>query len=187
MMHQRKRQQSAKPDVAEDVNEDLPEPDVNKDVSEDIKQPKTGSTLSPRNKAMNLLARREHSQAELRTKLAAREYSPEEIEATVTTLVADGLLSDERFTEAYIAARTRTGQGPVRIRGELKQRGVDARVIGMYLDDVAVEWHGLACEVRSKKFGEGVPTGFKEKAKQMRFLEYRGFTSEQIRVAMGDV
>jgi len=181
MMHQRKRQQSAKPDVPEDVNADLPE-----DVPEDIKSPKTGSTLSPRNKAMNLLARREHSQAELRTKLAAREYSPEEIEATVTALVADGLLSDERFAEAYIAARTRTGQGPVRIRGELKQRGVDAGIIGMYLDDAGLEWHSLAREVRNKKFGEGIPTEFKEKAKQMRFLEYRGFTSEHIRQAFDD-
>ena len=177
MMHQRKRQQSAKPDV----NADLPE-----DVPEDIKSSKIGSTLSPRNKAMNLLARREHSQAELRTKLAAREYSPEEIEATVTALVADGLLSDERFAEAYITARMRTGQGPVRIRGELKQRGVDTEIIGAHLDDASLEWHSLAREVRSKKFGEGVQTEFKEKAKQMRFLEYRGFTSEQIRVALGD-
>jgi regulatory protein len=178
MMHQRKRQQSAKPDVSEDVNEDLP-----KGLDENIKRPKTGSTLSPRNKAMNLLARREHSQAELRTKLAVREYSPEEIEATVAALLADGLLSDERFAEAYITARMRTGQGPVRIRGELKQRGVAAQIIGAHMDDASLEWHSIVREVRSKKFGEGMPVEFKEKAKQMRFLEYRGFTSEQIRLA----
>jgi regulatory protein len=185
MMRQRKRQQSAKPDVSEDVNKDLPE-GVDEGVDEDVKRPKTGSALSPRNKAMNLLARREHSQLELRTKLAAREYSPEEIEATVTALVADGLLSDERFAEAYITARIRTGQGPVRIRGELKKRGVGAEIIGMHLDDTGLEWHSLAREVRSKKFGEGMPVEFKEKAKQMRFLEYRGFTSEQIRQAFDD-
>jgi regulatory protein len=180
-MRMGKRQQSAKPDVTGDLHEDLTE-----DEPEGEKKSKARSTLSPHNKAMDLLARREHSQLELRAKLAAREYSPEEIEATVTALVADGILSDERFAEAYITARMRTGQGPVRIRGELKKRGVDAEIIGMHLDDAGLEWHSLARQVRSKKFGEGMPVEFKEKAKQMRFLEYRGFTSEQIRVAMGD-
>jgi regulatory protein len=185
MMPLMQRQQSAKPDVTRDLHEDLHE-DLTGDEPEGEKKPKARSTLSPRNKAMDLLARREHSQVELRAKLAAREYSPEEIEATVTALVADGLLSDERFAQAYIAVRKRTGQGPVRIRGELKKRGVSAEIIGMHLDDAGLEWHSLAREVRSKKFGEGMPVEFKEKAKQMRFLEYRGFTSEQIRQTFGD-
>jgi regulatory protein len=133
---------------------------------------------------MNLLARREHTRAELGTKLAAREYSPEEIEATVTALVAEGLLSDERFAEAFVAAKTRVGQGPVRIRMELKKRGVDTEIIQLHLDNSEIEWRSLVKKVRSKKFGEDVPVEFKEKARQMRFLEYRGFTGEQIRVAL---
>jgi len=167
--------------VSEDVPEDAPE-----DVPGDTQGSKTGLILSPRNKAMNLLALREHSCAELSRKLAARDYSPEEIEATVTALVADGLLSDERFAEAYIAARMRVGRGPVRIRGELKQRGVDADAIHLHLDDASLDWCSLAREVRSRKFGEAQPKEYKEKARQMRFLEYRGFTGEQIRIALDE-
>ena len=133
---------------------------------------------------MNLLARREHTRAELSTKLAARKYSPEEIEATVTALVAEGLPSDERFAEAFVAAKMRVGQGPVRIRMELKKRGVDTDIIQLHLDNSEIEWCSLVKEVRNKKFGEDVPVEFKEKARQMRFLEYRGFTGEQIRVAL---
>ena len=176
-----RRPPSAKPDVSEDVSEDVPE-----DAPEGKQGSKTGLTLSPRNKAMNLLALREHSCAELSRKLAARDYSPEEIEATVTALVADGLLSDERFAEAYIAARMRIGRGPVRIRGELQQRGVDPDTIRLHLDDASLDWHSLAREVRSRKFGEAQPTEYKEKARQMRFLEYRGFTGEQIRIAVDE-
>jgi regulatory protein len=63
---------------------------------------------------------------------------------------------------------------------------VAAQIIGAHLDDAGLEWHSIVREVRSKKFGEGMPVEFKEKAKQMRFLEYRGFTSEQIRLAFDD-
>lgn len=144
----------------------------------------TKSTRSPRNAAMNWLARREHSFAELRTKLAARDYSSEDIDKTLKELAADGLVSDERFAESFIAARMRKGQGPVRIKMELEKRGVDAELIRLYTDDAGLEWHSLAKQVRLKKFGDDRPADFKAKARQMRFLEYRGFTGEQIRTAV---
>lgn len=135
---------------------------------------------------MNWLARREHSLAELRTKLAERDYSPAEIETTLNALAAEGLISDDRFTESFVAARMRKGQGPVRIRMELKQRGVDAQLIRLHLDDSALDWENLAREVRRKKFGMAKPFEYKEKARQMRFLEYRGFTGEQISRAVDE-
>jgi regulatory protein len=135
---------------------------------------------------MNLLSRREHSLAELRTKLIARDYSPEEIEPALQRLAADGLVSDERFAEMFIASRMRKGQGPVRIRMELEKRGVAAELISLHLGVMALEWHSLAKQVRSRKFGVQQPDEFKEKARQMRFLEYRGFTGEQIRAAVGE-
>lgn len=136
---------------------------------------------------MNWLARREHSFAELRTKLAARNYTPEDIETTLTELAADGLVSDERFAESFVTARMRKGQGPVRIRVELKERGVAAEIIRLHLHDSALDWHSLARDVRRKKFGMTKPLEFKEKARQMRFLEYRGFTGEQISDAVDEV
>jgi len=135
---------------------------------------------------MNWLARREHSLAELRTKLADREFSPEEIEAAVAGLAADGLVSDERFAEAFVASRVRKGQGPVRIRMELIRRGINGELITLHLDGMEYEWGTLAGEVRRKKFGAEIPADFKEKARQMRFLEYRGFSGAHIRSAIGD-
>ena len=146
----------------------------------------TGRGPSPRNLAMNWLARREHSQAELREKLAAREIEPEIISITVKKLASEGLVSDERFAEAFVAARIRKGQGPVRIRAELKKRGVGAELVQLHVYDAGHDWVALARDVRRKKFGDPVPAEFKEKAKQMRFLEYRGFFSEQIQAAIGE-
>jgi regulatory protein len=135
---------------------------------------------------MNWLARREHTQAELRAKLAERDFSANEIESAVAALVADGLVSDDRFAESFIASRMRKGQGPVRIRMDLQQRGVSAELIALHLDPRSPEWRRLAREVRIKKFGADIPADFKEKARQMRFLEYRGFTTTHIQSAMND-
>ena len=173
----RKRRQSANPDVTE------PRPEREPEVHE-AAPPQ--SRLSPRNQAMNWLARREHSLAELHVKLAAKDYSPPEIEAAVAGLAADGLVSDERFAEAFVASRVRKGQGPVRIRMELKQRGISAELISESVDAAGPDWGRLAADVRERKFGASLPDDFKAKARQMRFLEYRGFSSEHIRRALGD-
>ncbi|MEE4185269.1 MAG: regulatory protein RecX [Gammaproteobacteria bacterium] len=135
---------------------------------------------------MNWLARREHSRFELCEKLVAREVDAEVAAATVARLVADGLISDARFAESFIAAKMRRGQGPVRIRAELKRRGVSADLIEQHLNDSELNWRQCAAEVRRKKFGAAVPADFPSRARQQRFLEYRGFTGEQIRAAMGD-
>ena len=134
---------------------------------------------------MDWLSRREHSQLELREKLAARDVDPGLIDATVEQLVADGLVSDARFAESFVGARMRRGQGPVRIRAELKRRGVADALIEQHLYDPELDWRGCAAEVRRKKFGADLPADFPSRAKQQRFLQYRGFTGEQIRAAMG--
>jgi len=142
----------------------------------------TGS--SPRNKAMDLLARREHSAQELRLKLIAREFDPDDIDRVIERLIDEGLLSDARFTEAFIMSRIRKGQGPVRIRGELEQRGVAPELIEANLERVDVDWIDMACSVRARKYGDGQPPDYRERARQSRFLQYRGFTGEQIRNAL---
>lgn len=67
---------------------------------------------------------------------------------------------------------------------ELKRRGVGPATIHLHLDDASLDWDSLVRDVRSRKFGEAQPKEYKEKARQMRFLEYRGFTGEQIRIAV---
>jgi regulatory protein len=141
---------------------------------------------SVRATAMNLLARREHSTQELRDKLLARGFEDDEIMPALQTLSREGLLSDERFTESFIHSRMARGSGPVKIRAELRQRGVADEVIADWLDERDHAWLERAEAVRCKKFGTALPVDYKEKARQARFLQYRGFSAEQTRHVLRD-
>jgi len=132
---------------------------------------------------LDLLARREHSRRELGRKLAQKAFDPDTIREVLDALEREGLLSSGRFAESFVAARAARGQGPVRIARELAERGVESP--RDWLDDARYDWDRLARDVRRKKFGEALPNAFKDKARQARFLEYRGFSQDQIRRALG--
>lgn len=129
---------------------------------------------------MNFLARREHSQLELRTKLRKADFSHEEIDDVLEKLITEKLQNDGRFAENYLRYRSQKGYGSQRIRQELKERGVNSNNIDNAFEQTEVDWFLLAVTVRQKRFGEQQPGDFKERAKQQRFLQYRGFTHEQI-------
>ena len=118
--------------------------------------------------------------------MKAKAEDPAALNDVLDALESEHLQSDERFAESFVAARARKGQGPVRIRMDLQQRGVSPELIALHLDPRSPEWLSLAREVRIRKFGAEIPADFKEKARQMRFLEYRGFASTQIQSAMHD-
>jgi regulatory protein len=86
--------------------------------------------------------------------------------------------------EAFVQSRISQGKGPTRIQVDLSQRGIGDSMIHETLDEVEQDWFALAREVRLKKFGCDVPNDFQEKARQMRFLQYRGFEPEQIQAAV---
>ena len=134
--------------------------------------------------ALRLLARREHSRRELELKLVAREFDRSLIEPLLADLVASGYLSDERFAEQFSRSRVGRGQGPNRIRAELRERGVSDEFIEFAIAELDVSWADLACEVRVSKFGAEAPTDHTSRAKQSRFLNSRGFSSEQIAIAI---
>ena len=140
--------------------------------------------LECRRRAMDLLARRDHSRLELVRKLAARGFDPDVIAVALDDLERDGLLQVQRFVESFVTGRVRKGQGPVRIRGELAQRGVDAAGIAEGLAAASVDWVELAAAVRAKRFGADAPADFKDRARQANFLRYRGFEPEQIGAAL---
>ena len=98
----------------------------------------------------------------------------------VAKLQAEGLQSDERFTETYIHYRIEKGYGPLRIRQELRERGVPDEIVELCLEQLDPDWQNFIAGVREKKFGKKSPADYKERAKQSRFLQYRGFTGEQI-------
>lgn len=135
---------------------------------------------------MDALARREHSRHELEQKLADHGFPHDTVTTTLDKLAAESLQSDARFIEAFIASRFRQGKGPVRIRAELSQRGVPAEDVAKAIKVSEFDWLQLAKRVRRSKFGDYMPEDFKERARQMRFLSYRGFDSELVRIACGD-
>ena len=101
------------------------------------------------------------------------------------TLEAQGLLSDERFTEQYVGSRLGRGHGPRRIREELRRRGIDDAVAREAVERDDGFWSEQASRARIRRFGEAAPADYREWVRQARFLERRGFTTEQIRSALG--
>ncbi len=136
-----------------------------------------------RHRAIDLLARREHGRLELCQKLIHKGFAPTVIETVLVQLEAENLLSEVRFIENFIRSKINHGHGPLRITQALKQKGVDSSEFTLYLENVDIDWQQLACEVRQKRFGQSLPQTPQAKAKQIRFLQYRGFTSDQIRAA----
>ena len=128
-----------------------------------------------------MLTRREHAEKELAHKLIARGYPRDEINELMQSLKSEGLQSDSRYTEAYIHSRVAKGYGPVRIQQELKERGIPPEMASACMEDEMFDWQELIAAARQKKFGDRPVKDYNDQAKQSRFLQYRGFTSEQIR------
>jgi regulatory protein len=147
------------------------------------------STLNERrtalNKAVACLARREHSAHELRQKLERSGIENQLAVDVVGDLQNQGLVSDQRFAECFIRYRSGKGYGPQRIELELNEKGVDRSSILAAMECSECNWIQLARDVRIKKFGAGQPADYKERARQARFLQYRGFTGDQIRTTLG--
>lgn len=140
--------------------------------------------VAARRKAMDFLARREHTREELCRKMRAAGFDANVALDAIEELRKEGLQSDRRFVESFVASRIRQGKGPTVIRADLSQRGVRDPVIHEVLVEVEEDWNALARQVRVKKFGEQTPAEFKEKARQMRFLQRRGFEPDQIQAAV---
>jgi len=127
--------------------------------------------------AMRMLVRREHSVFELTQKLTTKEFDSADIEQAIDSLIEQNYQSDERFATEFIQMRFNQGKGPVKIAIDLEQRGIRHFDLSMY------DFYTLAQQIRVKKFGEKIPSDYKEQAKQKRFLQSRGFDFEQINQA----
>lgn len=136
--------------------------------------------------AMNLLARREHSVWELRRKLKRRFPDGELLDEQLARLAEENLQSDMRFAESYVRQRIERGYGPVRLREELRERGITRSDIALAIDDLDIDWQAHAAEVLKSKFGEQPPADIKEEARRARFMQHRGFTSEHYRQSRHD-
>ncbi len=155
--------------------------------------------------AMNLLARREHARSELELKLQRRFADTELIAAVLDQLSKENLQSDVRFAESLLRQRIGRGYGPNRVRQEMRDRGLSQALILSALDSVAPDWSAAAAAAYERKFGhldgllepaagelgderltsDARRTAYqrrqKEKARRMRFMQYRGFLPEHFR------
>lgn len=120
---------------------------------------------------------REHTRFELRNKLQ-RAHRSADIEAALKSLAEQGLQSDERYTELYVELRRNKGYGPLRIRSELQEKGVEEALIDMHVHENDSGWQSLLLQVAKKKYGEQQPPlDRRELARRGRFLSSRGFPS----------
>lgn len=152
--------------------------------------------------AFYYLGRREHSQKELREKLLAKNCNPDAVEKLLIEFAQEGYQSDERMTSALIKDGITKKHGKIRIYQTLKKHGLktlgSASDVNDWIDNHSeffsdliinatseeqeeindnyeVDWLAQAVEARVQKYGDSIPTDQKEKARQLRFLQYRGF------------
>jgi len=138
-----------------------------------------------RKKLMDFLSRREHSDQELKNKLARRVSSLELLEEEISKLKEEGLISNKRFAEAYIQSRKNKGFGSLRIERELQQRGIKAEISNhIFLEH---DWIDLAEKVAIKKLKNKPLEGLKAEMKIKQFLNYRGFSFGEIEKALDKI
>lgn len=155
----------------------------------DEKQPVAKADIKPskiRLSAMGILAGREYLRGQLQSKLEKKFDNSPFIPQVLDQLAAENLQSDYRYVEAFIRSRISRGQGSTRIRLDLKSRGAETAVVEKLLDEAEVDWFELAKNTAQLKFGSDHQVDAKEKAKRMRFLQYRGFSFDQINYALNN-
>ncbi len=134
--------------------------------------------------AMDLLTGREFSRAELGKKLQQRFDGDSAISEVLDRLQDEGLQSDLRFTEAFLRARIYRGHGLNRIRLDIRQKGIEDGLFNAAVAQADTDWFALAADVARRKFGLTPAQDQKDKARRVRFMQYRGFNFEQIKYAL---
>ncbi len=137
-----------------------------------------------RTAAVKLLAGRDFASAALRERLVRQGFEPGLVAAALAELAAERAIDDARYARHFVAHHADRGQGPARITADLAARGVRRELIDAALEE-GPDWSALARQVRVRRFGRDPPGSWAERARQARFLQYRGFSSDHIRSALG--
>jgi len=145
------------------------------------------------NKAVQLLAQRNHSSVELKQKLSLfyfKKYADEltidnnDINSQINTIIqyciSHHWIDDIHYIEQYIDMRSRKGYGPIRVMGELKQRGLDLILIHNVFNKKNIDWCEIGLKQAQKKFQQFDKKNFQQKVKLFQFLTSRGFQQDEI-------
>lgn len=150
-----------------------------------LEDPKQITAAKIRIAAMDILTGREYSRAELAAKLNRRFDQHPDIDQVLKQLAEDGLQSDARFTEAFIRSRILRGHGMTRIQQDIRQKGIADNLFQAGVEEADVDWFELALDVARRKFGHRPAEDQRERARRLRFMQYRGFNFDQVKYALG--
>lgn len=138
--------------------------------------------------AIFMLSRRDYSTSELQRRIERRiretekdsPTAPECLPQVIERLLESQYLDDNRTIYSFFRSYLNKSYGPLRIRQELRLKGFPSEIIERVLEETDTDWYALCQDLKEKKFGTAKPKDFKERAKQIRYLQYRGFTSDYI-------
>lgn len=130
--------------------------------------------------AVSLLAKRDYASGELTRVLNKLTEDREGIDKALSRLVECGYLDDHRLITHLIDKHVRKKHGPTRINQEIRQKGFSRELVEQVLENVDVDWYAMARELKVSKFGDEMPSEAKEKNKQIRYLQYKGFSMDMI-------
>ena len=136
---------------------------------------------------VDLLSRRDYSRLELFRKLKARCEDVDVLEQLLDDFQQRNWQSDQRFAESFINSRYQRGLGPLRLKQELREKGIASDIIQLTLESLEVDWYQLAFDVAQKKMNSLKESDPNKKQKLFRFLAYRGFNSDQIACATDEM
>ena len=139
--------------------------------------------LSPIQRAVGLLSRREHSRLELTRKLCERGLEADQVKAAVEKLAKDGWQDDARFAQFLLRSRVSGGYGPIRIRAELATHGLDREAIATALAEFDGDWAENARDLVLRRYGPHVSANPVLHRKAAEFLLRRGFDGDCVRTA----
>ncbi|GAD28560.1 regulatory protein recX [Photobacterium leiognathi lrivu.4.1] len=129
--------------------------------------------------AVGLLAKRDYASGEIRRQLS-KQGDNELVEQVMEKLLSHHYLDDARLAEREISKQIAKLHGVSRIKQELRQKGLDSLVIDQALEDTDIDWFELCLKAKEKKFGDSLAADHTEKAKMVRYLQYRGHSMSAI-------
>lgn len=130
--------------------------------------------------AVSLLAKRDYSSGELTRTLVKMTENSECVDSALQRLIVSGYLDDERLVIHLVDKHIRKKHGPTRIKQEIRQKGFPQELVEQTLEKAGVDWYAMARELKVSKFGEDRAADAKEKNKQVRYLQYKGFSMDII-------
>lgn len=137
-----------------------------------------------RNRALYWLSKRDYSIKDFRVKLDKVCELTDLKEELVEDFIQKDWLNEQRYMTSFVRSKISAGLGQRRIVMELQQHGIKTSEAELYLEQMEVDWFEQAQATYSRKYGEKPITDYKDKSKRYRFMQYRGFSSEQIQYAM---